>query len=121
MPELRDVTLDNIGGGVAPAHFERELGRILKNIHDPNTDAKEERTLTLTFKFTPASDRESISVKVGASSKLAKHKPSEATVFLGQRGQDLVAVAYNPRQMDLLEQEQRDPDVHPLKERRATT
>lgn len=101
MIELKQVTLEEIGGGVVPELFDHELGRVLANIDDPNTDASKPREIVVKVRFAPSADRESASVVVAVASKLVGVKPAVTSVFIGREGGRLVAFTRNPRQAEL--------------------
>ena len=98
------LTMETLAGGGAVEHFERELGRVLENIIDPNTEAKHERAVLLELRIKPAEDRESGVVQVRCRSKLAPPRPLVSQVFVGRREGRLVAVTNDPRQETLFDQ-----------------
>ena len=60
-----------------------EVGRIVENILDPNTEAKKKRTLTLTVDFTPSADRTTIVVSANAKSKLLANNAIQTSLYVG--------------------------------------
>jgi hypothetical protein len=85
--------LQTLGAGVAAEKFAAELGRVLENIRDPNTDPKATRKVALTFEFHPAEDREQVMVVIKGRSLLAATKPSAATMWVGSKdGQPVATV-----------------------------
>ncbi|MBW2342526.1 MAG: replication terminator protein [Deltaproteobacteria bacterium] len=78
------LSLSNIGDGAAMEMFDLELGRILKNIMDPNTEPKAAREIVLKVKFRPDEDRDLAQVDVAVSSKLAGSKAFMTRVIFGK-------------------------------------
>jgi hypothetical protein len=95
------VTLENAGGGAAPALFERAVREIMANIRDRNTEARAPREVTLRFVFLPQDDRETLQVRVSSSVKRAAHKPISKPMYLAERGGEVVMIQYDPRQTEL--------------------
>lgn len=60
-----------------------EVGKIIDNILDPNTDAKKKRQLVLTVDFAPSNDRSAVSVTATAKSKLLPNNAIQTTVYVG--------------------------------------
>jgi hypothetical protein len=56
--------------GAINERVDYEMGRVIQNILDPNTDSKKPRKITIELTFTPASDRSFIQVIATAKSKL---------------------------------------------------
>lgn len=78
------LSLANIGDGAAVEMFNLELGRILKNIMDPNTEPKAYREIVLKVKFRPDEERDLASVDVTVSSKLAGSRAFMTKVIVGK-------------------------------------
>lgn len=96
------VTLQNLGGGAAAEQFNHELNRVLENIMDHNTKATTPREITLKIKIKPDDDRELADLEIHCSSKLATVKPYPTQIYIGvQRGGEVVATEYNPKQLRL--------------------
>lgn len=115
-PSEKELTLDTVAGGAAPALFEHELRKVLNNIHDPNTKAKAGRTITLTVEITPDEKRHRLDVTVAAKSKLAPHRAEQGVAFSGKHSDGrVVAVTYDPKQRELWAADE-DADVTPIRE-----
>lgn len=97
------VTLETIGGGALAELFERELGRILANITDPNTVAEQKRVMTLKLSFAPGAKRDVADVTITVEAKLASVRKVDAQLFLGRVQGKLVAVENDPRQSSLFD------------------
>ena len=78
------LSLENIGGGAAMEKFNEELGKVLKDILDPNKDAKSKRSITLTVVFAPDEGRELNLIGCNASSKLAPSKMFVTKAIVGR-------------------------------------
>lgn len=60
-----------------------EVGKIVDNILDPNTDPKKKRTLQLTVDFAPTQDRSQVSINATAKSKLQPNNSVQTTIYVG--------------------------------------
>lgn len=60
-----------------------EVGKIVDNILDPNTDPKKKRTLQLTVDFLPTSDRSQVAINATAKSKLQPNNSVQTTIYVG--------------------------------------
>jgi len=117
MHERESVSLQNLGSGAAIELFDTELQRVLDNIVDENTKPTTIREVTLKIKIKPDEDRESGSVEIQASSKLAPVHPYPTQILIGnQRGQG-VATEWNPKQLHAFKDQPQPQDgkVIPMK------
>lgn len=88
-----------------------EIGHIMANILDPNTDAKAKRTLVLKLVLQPDANRQNIAVYCESEAKLAKLLPVATTLYVAG-DQDIVELPPQiPGQQNLLGPEQ---DVAPV-------
>jgi hypothetical protein len=99
--EVKPVTLDLLGGGIAAEKFSAELSRVLDNIADVNTAEDAVREIKMVFKFKPTKSRAEATVLVEASSKLAPHEGTATHIYLGRKSGRNIAVANDERQVDL--------------------
>ena len=99
--ELKAMSLDELGGGMIPELFDLELGRVLRNIDDVNTEASSPRSITIAITMKPSESRESAGVTVKVSSKLAGPRPQATSVFIGRDHGELVAYLRDPRQREM--------------------
>lgn len=76
-----DLPLSSLANGEIQEKLDRELQKIFDNIHDPNTKAKDKRTVTLKLEFTPDEKRQAIEVSSNISVKLANLKDVTMTVL----------------------------------------
>lgn len=103
MADLTKVTLENVGGGVAPELFQNELKRVLGNIADPNTSTKEARKITMEFTFQPNESRSTSIIQVKCTSKLAGAEPHSVAIHIVKQNGQMVAFGHDPRQLDLMQ------------------
>lgn len=99
--EERPVTLVDLAGGAALELFDREFQAVLKNIQDPNTEARAIREVTLKVKITPSAERTVGTVAIIPSSKLAPTRMAGTTIYMGRRGGQHFAVEHDPRQLTI--------------------
>jgi hypothetical protein len=109
--EVPVLTLSTLADGAALELFQAELDRVLRNIQDPNTDAKPTRKITLEVSFHPDEAREVGEVKVKVSARLAGSKGAKTRVFFGRHKGQLVATEYNPTQAGLFDEKVELKDV----------
>jgi hypothetical protein len=102
--QAEPVRLDTIGGGSALELFDIELGKVLENIADINTEAEAVRTVTITVKIYPGQLRDNAEIEVGSTCKLAPIRPADAVLFFGRQNGRRVAVEHDPRQAGLFDQ-----------------
>jgi hypothetical protein len=98
------VTLVTLADGAALELFQSELDRVLRNIADINTEAKQKRTITLTVTFAPDEERQLGTVSVKAAAKLAGLRGAKTHVYFGRHEGQLVATEYNPKQAGLFDE-----------------
>lgn len=80
MPNIID--LNTFADGALSERANVELQKILENIHDPNTDAKKARKLTLTITLSADDKRDVVLINVVAKSTLAPAKPIESKLIM---------------------------------------
>ena len=103
------VTLATIAGGAAMERFEEALGQILTNIADPNTDPEKKRSIILKFDLFPSKLRDNFQVVVSSETKTAPVTPADATCFIVKQAGRRVAVAYDPQQGRLFQEQPKGP------------
>ena len=111
------VSLDLIAGGDALMKFNRELGRVTRNILDMNTDAKKKRTITLKIDFVPDEARSNIITTVTCKSTLAPESPAKTLIYLALDASgkacmnELGGKSIIPGQMNIMGQQEGSPAV----------
>lgn len=106
---LQTVSLESIAGGAIKELFEAELGRVLENIADINTDPATKRTITINVEFKPGAKRDTADVKLKCGSKLAGILTVNTHLFMGRHAGKLVAVENDPKQNNLFDEEPQRP------------
>lgn len=101
---MQAVTLDTIGGGALSELFAAELGKVLANIADPNTDSKAKRAIEITVTFKPKADRDVADVELKCKSKMAGIVTVSTQLFMGKHQGKLIAIESDPRQSSLFDQ-----------------
>ena len=96
-----------------------EMAKILENIYDPNTKAESKRSLTITVDFVPDSERQTISVKVVAKSKLESTKPIATALYVKDKDKAVEMVPQLGGQMNVFGEEQKHPKVVRLPAKQA--
>lgn len=112
MEAVEVITLTTIAGGAAVNLFQGELDRVLRNIQDPNTEARATRKITLEISFAPDEERELGEVQVRVSAKLAGMKGAKTRVFFGRHKGQFVATEFDPKQVDLFDDR---PEIREVK------
>jgi hypothetical protein len=107
--EFKEVSLSTLGKGAAAELFAEELGKVLANIADVNTDAKAPREIKLSVKIIPRETRDYAALKITCTSKLAALKQYETSVHMGIEGGRVKAFEEEIRQGKLdLDEKVRD-------------
>lgn len=76
------IDLNTFADGALSERANVELQKILENIHDPNTDAKKARKLTLTITLSADEKRDVVLTNVVAKTTLAPAKPIESKLIM---------------------------------------
>ena len=93
------LSLTNLGGGVAVEKFGDELAKVVENILDPKTEAGAMREISLKVKIKPAQDRTFGAVLVETNSKLAPNVAYGTKAFFGVDKEGLpLAFGSDPKQ-----------------------
>ncbi len=101
MEQFDKVTITNLGKGVVPELFERELAKVMKNIANPDTKATAKRKITLEIAFTPYEDRSGVKVSVIGKSTLASAQAVDGRLFLAMKDGKLQAYPHDINQARL--------------------
>jgi hypothetical protein len=84
--EQQLISLDHIAGGAVLEKVNNALGEVFKNIHDPNTDYRKKRSLTLQITFETDSEREYIETSFVVNKRLAPEEAVTTRVIIGVDG-----------------------------------
>lgn len=79
-----DLPLSELAHGAIQEKLDYELKKIFDNIHDPNTKAKDKRTLTIKLEFAPDENRQTVTVNSTFTTKLANVEGVSTTVLTGR-------------------------------------
>lgn len=77
------VSILEMAKGAIMEQFDVEVGKVISNILDPNTEPKKKRTITLTVDFIPDDYRQNITVQATAKSKLLPNNAIKTGLFIG--------------------------------------
>jgi len=75
-----EIDIDTLGGGIIKEKFDFELRKVLKNIQDPNSEAKKIREISIKIKILPSRTRAIGAVEISSSCKLISSKPSHTEI-----------------------------------------
>ncbi len=89
-PDLTPVNLGSIARGAALELFEKCMADVAKNIADTDTDEEAARTISLTFKIKPESDRRTLHITTSAKTTLAGARDHARLLFLEDPRQDVL-------------------------------
>jgi uncharacterized protein YajQ (UPF0234 family) len=79
-----DLPLSRLANGAIQEKLDVELQKVFDNIHDPNTEAKDKRTVTIKLEFVPDDNRQTVKLNSNISIKLANVKDVSMTVLTGR-------------------------------------
>lgn len=118
--ELPELSLETMLGGAASERFQHELNKVLKNIHDPNTDPKAKRELTVKIAIKASESRGVAAVTVCCTSKLAPPRNLETQIFMSvSRSGEVRAYENNPNQLGLEFEESTPENIQPIQKEAA--
>lgn len=101
MPDdVKTITLTTVADGAALELWNRALDDVVQNIHDPNTEPKFTRRITLDFLFSADEERRTGDVQIKVSTKLAGVRGTRTQVFYGRR-HGVPTVVEGPKQEKL--------------------
>jgi hypothetical protein len=95
--ESEKISLSNSKGGAAVEMFDRAFDQALKNIGDPNTDAKAKRVITLQVTLQATEDRAIVGLSIACTPKLIGQR-TITTSGLFQHGK---FIENKPKQLDI--------------------
>lgn len=79
-----DFKLSEAGLGAVEERFELELGKVIENVIDPNTNPDKKRQIIIKFEFEPnKNDRKFCELTTSVESKLAPLTPLTSGVAMG--------------------------------------
>lgn len=83
MDENRSSSILEMAKGAIMEQFDVEVGKVIENIIDPNTEPKKKRTITLTVDFIPDDYRQNVTVQATAKSKLLPNNAIKTGLYIG--------------------------------------
>ena len=75
--------LENLAGGAVAEKIDRAIEQIVRNIQDPNTEAKIKRRLNIAVDFAPGNTRQVASIKVAVTTKFAPAEAIDTQILMG--------------------------------------
>lgn len=112
--EVKEINILDMMNGAIGERVDYELGKVMRNCLDLNTDAKKARTLTLEIGIVPTENRDSAAIKVSVKSKLVPVKALDSTLLLGGTADEPIVMEYTPQvpgQRNLAGGEQDEPKM----------
>ncbi|MGG5341164.1 replication terminator protein [Enterococcus sp. AZ192] len=79
-----ELNLSAMANGAIQEKLDGELEKLFKNIHDPNTKAKDKRAITIKLEFAPDDNRQVINLNSSFSTKLAPVRDFDTTILTGK-------------------------------------
>lgn len=79
-----DLPLSELANGAVQEKLDYELQKVFANIHDPNTKAKDKRSITIKLEFQPDDKRQTISVTSDFTTKLANVEGVSTIILTGR-------------------------------------
>lgn len=122
-----DRTFDSLlemARGAILERVDKEAEKIWENIHDPNTEHKAKRSITLKLIFQAADeDREVVSMQAEAVTKLAPMRPVPVNLWMTTDENGCPAIVevtrQTPGQIDMSGSETPEPKIVQLSKERA--
>lgn len=115
MSEINKFNLLQMANGATEERINVEMGNIVANILDPNTDAKKVRELQIVLKFAPSESRDSVAVSAQVKAKLQPLSAIPTMIYVGADGngelQAVEAVRQVPGQLGIDGSEQASEKV----------
>lgn len=87
------INVLELAHGAIQEQINLELGKVLANLADPNTDTKTKRKLTVTLTFEVDENREYVACTAQAAAALAKVKPVTTKLLLDKDGKGRTVAA----------------------------
>ena len=82
MNELDRASILRMAMGAIEERVNYEMGSVLDNILDINTEAKQKRRMTITLEFLPDAERRTIQVNAGVKSALVPTDPVLTSLYV---------------------------------------
>jgi len=116
MEQQVQASILQMAKGAIMEQADIEVGKIIQNILDVNTDPSKKRQLTLTVEFAPNADRTQVTIKATAKCKLQPNNAIQTALYVGANPAtgELIAtelVPNIPGQFDVNGGEQESPKI----------
>jgi len=111
------VKLNTLAGGALLERFDDAWQEVLDNIQDIDTEAKDRREITIKVSISPDSARDTGSVKIAVTKKLAGPRLVETVIFLGFDNAGRATAAEQERTLNLFSQtvQKQEPTLQEMK------
>lgn len=83
-----DIDLGRLANGAIQEKLDGELLKVFENIHDPNTNAKDKRAITIKLEFSPDENRQVINLNSSFNTKLAMVRDFDTTILTDESMDD---------------------------------
>lgn len=80
---MKHINMEEFANGAFTVQVNRAMEKVMKNIQDPNTDAKATRKITVTIAFKPNETRNFVATGVVAKTSLAPELGAVTTMTCG--------------------------------------
>nr|DAS38718.1 MAG TPA: hypothetical protein [Caudoviricetes sp.] len=80
---MKHINMEEFASGAFTVQVNRAMEKVMKNIQDPNTDAKATRKITVTIAFKPNETRNFVATGVVAKTSLAPELGAVTTMTCG--------------------------------------
>jgi hypothetical protein len=87
------AALQSIDGGRAVKAVDFQIGEVIKNINDPNTEATAKRAVVLKITFSPAADRRSSEISYRIDTKLPGDAPGVDRMVISTENEGFIPSA----------------------------
>lgn len=81
--ENQIIDLNNFADGALLYRVNQEAQKVMENIHDPNTDEKKAREITIKLKFVPKKDRKGATTDILVTSKIQPAENPQTEMVIG--------------------------------------
>ena len=86
----KHIDLNNFADGALLERVNAEIGKVLENIQDPNTEATKKRKVTITLELEPNNRRELADVVTSVKSTLVPAASVSASLMIGHDGRQVI-------------------------------
>ncbi|MCV9899842.1 replication terminator protein [Exiguobacterium sp. N5] len=86
----KHIDLNNFADGALLERVNAEIGKVLENIQDPNTEATKKRKVTITLELEPNHRRELADVVTSVKSTLVPAASVSASLMIGHDGRQVI-------------------------------